>query len=189
MNIELVEGSEYRINQEADSLPSITVGLYKAFMARGKTGFDALLLYMHLLFTYRLQSDNCLHADDVYCMRGLQIGEQKLKAAKAILSRMGLIRYRQKRGARGRTERWFLELALQPNPGPRQQAQPGDPWFEDRGTEPEQISAEELEIEDDQASKKRAGSYQKITASSTRACTRSTSTPMRPGHTRKMTSS
>ena len=118
LSIELVEGSEYRINQEADSLPSITVGLYKAFMARGKTGFDALLVYMLLGLTYRLQSDNVVHADDVYLMQGLQIGERKLKAAKAILSRMGLIRYRQKRGAKGRMGQHLVELVLVPNPGP-----------------------------------------------------------------------
>lgn len=161
LSIELVEGSEYRVEQSMDSLPPVTVGLYRAFLAQGKTGLEGLGVYLHLLFTYRLQHTNIIRAEDGYLKDGLKIGDKKLKTAKSLLYKMGLIRYVRKRGAGGRTERWFLELVLQPNPGPRQKAQTAAPISEEPEAA-EEITAEEALVEDDQASKKRAGSYQKI---------------------------
>lgn len=75
-----------------------TVKTYKLFLAHGRLGMEALALYMHLIFTARLQGSNRIKATDKYLMNGLQIGERKLRSLKAFLKTLGLIDYVQDRG-------------------------------------------------------------------------------------------
>ncbi len=75
-----------------------TVKTYKLFLAHGRLGMEALALYMHLIFTARLQGMNRIKATDKYLMKGLQIGERKLRSLKAFLKTLGLIDYIQDRG-------------------------------------------------------------------------------------------
>lgn len=68
------KGDSYFISIDEDQLPGITVGVYKAFLKRGKDGIEALAVYQHLLFTYRLQHTNQIWATDEYIAKGIHIG-------------------------------------------------------------------------------------------------------------------
>jgi hypothetical protein len=119
LNIELVEGSErLAVDPDQDSLPPVSIGLYKAFMAKGKRGLEAFGVYSHLLFTYRLQRTNRVWATNTYLQAGLCIGERKVKAAKGLLARMGLIQLVRQKDERGRVKKTFVQLNLCRNPGP-----------------------------------------------------------------------
>ncbi len=86
--IELVEETavaDYR----HDHLPALTMGLYEAFMAKGEAGLDALLAWLHLLYTYPRQSTNQAWATHSHLWRGLRKGRNKA-TARALLRKMGL---------------------------------------------------------------------------------------------------
>jgi hypothetical protein len=110
------KGDSYFISIDEDQLPGITVGLYKAFLKRGKDGMEALEVYQHLLFTYRLQHTNQIWATDEYIAKGVHIGLVKVRKCKSILKSMGLIDYIQKRD-KNRFGKTYILLHLLPNPG------------------------------------------------------------------------
>lgn len=81
-----------RINKDAD-LIAITVQQYKFFLKHGSVGRNGFNLYMHLVFTARLQETNQVKANDSYICNGLQWGKEKTKRVKAWLVRNRLISY------------------------------------------------------------------------------------------------
>lgn len=106
-----------RVDINQDTLPPITIGLYRAFLAKGKIGKDALAVYQHLLFTYRLQHTNIVRAENVYLMKGLSMSEHRVKKAKTLLRSMELIGTVWRHTAKGRFVNPYLKLNLLPNPG------------------------------------------------------------------------
>ena len=80
-----------------DDLIFMSVGLYKFFMAHGKEGADAKVLYEHLMFTARMQGRRYAKANDFYLRNGLGWGVKKVKTAKAFLHKAKLIDYWQAR--------------------------------------------------------------------------------------------
>lgn len=110
------KGDSYFISIDEDQLPAITLGVYRAFLKRGKDGMEALAVYQHLLFTYRIQHTNQIWATDEYIAKGVHIGLVKVRKCKSILKSMGLIDYIQKRD-KNRFGKTYILLHLLPNPG------------------------------------------------------------------------
>ncbi len=69
----------------------ITVAKYKLFLSYGKKGADALMLYLHYMFTARMQQTNSVWANNSYVREGLNWSRDRLKDAKKLLSQLGLI--------------------------------------------------------------------------------------------------
>jgi hypothetical protein len=103
------------VNQ--DSLPPITVGLFRAFLAREKIGTDAYLIYSFLLYTYRWQHTDTVWATNEYIEKALRMGERRIRVAKSLLARMDLIATVREKNKKGRITKTFTRLNLLPNPG------------------------------------------------------------------------
>jgi hypothetical protein len=69
----------------------VTVAKYKLFMHYGKVGMDALILYMHYMFTARLQYTNSVKANSIYCRSGLGWTKTRFQKAKNLLMELELI--------------------------------------------------------------------------------------------------
>ena len=89
-----------KIDPEGDII-FLTMSRYKKLMSFGVVGMDAKNLYEHLMFTARLQGTMSVWAKDTYLMKGLHLGKDKLKKAKALLHKLKLIEYRQDRDEEG----------------------------------------------------------------------------------------
>ena len=94
------------IDIDKDTIPC-TVGLYKFFYKH--KAWDAFRLYMHLFFTYRLQSQKeewkkNIWANNSYLVKGLGLGISKIKRAKRFLNEYGLISYVREKPRKGRNE-------------------------------------------------------------------------------------
>ena len=109
MNLESV-----RIDKDQDIMP-VTVGLYRQFLAHGQIGMEALILYLHLIFTARLQETYQVKADDVYLRNGLHIGVQKLKRLKSLLHELRLIEYVQRRDRFGQMTCRYIRVKFWPS--------------------------------------------------------------------------
>lgn len=81
---------------------------YAFFLSHGTEGQDALLLYLHLQWTAKLQKTTSVWANDSYLKQGLHFGIGKLKAAKAFLARHNLIEYNYRKDDKGRVERVYI---------------------------------------------------------------------------------
>lgn len=128
-DVMLPEMEYLSVDPDQDSLPPITVGLYKAFMAKGKSGLVALQVYQHLLFSYRLQRTDIVQATNTYLQRGLHLGRNRIETAKRMLREMNVIgKPIRKRDAKGRTLKGqvYVRLHLLPNPGPSIAPETGD---------------------------------------------------------------
>lgn len=86
------------INQE---LLFCSVGMYKLFLAHGEAGHDAKELYLHLLFTSRLQETRAVRAKNTYLAKGLGWGVVRVKRAKAWLKEHHIISYVRRRKSDG----------------------------------------------------------------------------------------
>ena len=148
------------VDYKADSVV-LNVGLYEAFLAtflaKGQDGRDAFLVYTHLLYTHRREGTNRPWATIEYLKKGLGLGGDKIKRAKALLVKMGLIAYRQQHTGKGQTGKAFIELLLVPNPGP---ARPAPEAKEEAGELEGQTSETEApeDFDDDEGTRKH--SYQ-----------------------------
>lgn len=107
------EVSAIKLDKDQDIIP-ITVGLYRLFMASGAAGREAMDLYIHLIFTARLQETQQVRANNVYLARGLEWGQAKVKAAKAWLSEAGLIEYVRTRSDDGQLGEVYIRLRFFP---------------------------------------------------------------------------
>ncbi|OHE63871.1 MAG: hypothetical protein A2001_01535 [Treponema sp. GWC1_61_84] len=107
------EVANIRIDKDQDIIP-ITVGLYRLFLQAGACGQEAQALYMHLIFTARLQETQQVRANNVYLSRGLGWGLARIKAAKAWLADAGLIQYVRARGEGGKLGEVYIRLAMLP---------------------------------------------------------------------------
>jgi hypothetical protein len=105
--------SAIRIDKDGDIIP-ITVGLYRLFLASGADGREAMDLYIHLIFTARLQETQQVRANNVYLARGLSWGLNKVKLAKAWLADAGLIEYVRPRRADGLLGEVYIRLRFLP---------------------------------------------------------------------------
>ncbi|TAH55186.1 MAG: hypothetical protein EWM51_03635 [Treponema sp.] len=84
------------IDKSYDIIP-VSVGLYSMFLANGKEGMTALMVYQHLIYTGRLQETNQVWANDEYLANALPFGKEAIRRAKTFLHRKGLIKYVQDR--------------------------------------------------------------------------------------------
>jgi hypothetical protein len=76
--------------------------LYEFFLNNGRTGIEAMTVWLHLVYTARRQSTNQVWANNIYLQNGLQLGERKIRTLKAWLHKHGLIEYvDQARDSRG----------------------------------------------------------------------------------------
>lgn len=99
------------IDKENDIIP-LTVGMYRLFSSAGSLGQDAMTLYMHLIFTARIQETRQVYANLRYLCNGLKWGIERMKRAKAWLSEHGIIEYIQYRGADGRMSEVYIKLCF-----------------------------------------------------------------------------
>jgi hypothetical protein len=98
-----------KIDKDSDIIP-MTVGLYRFFLASGAAGQDAQALYLHLIFTARLQETQQVRANNVYLGNGLGWGQAKVRSAKSFLVKAGLISYVRGRGEDGRVGEVYIRL-------------------------------------------------------------------------------
>lgn len=87
-----------------------TTGMYEAFMAQGRTGLDAYVLYSHLIYTSRRQNTNSVWAVDSYLKNGLQWGNKRILAAKNLLISMDIIEITQKRDDKGVFQKSYTKV-------------------------------------------------------------------------------
>lgn len=99
-----------------DDLLWITMGKYKMFMSHGKDGIDALTVYLHLMYTARLQGTNSVYAKDIYIRNGIHLGSAKLSKAKALLYGMGLIKTVERRDESGKIIGKYIEVVTKTVP-------------------------------------------------------------------------
>jgi hypothetical protein len=144
----------------------VSIGLYERLLAKSRVGRDALALYLHLQYCYRRQHTNRVWATDVFLTTGTGMGEDRLKRAKTLLQREGLIAYRQDRESKGRKGKVYIELLLVPNPGPEKSGADIFAHQEARASSspaeqdpPQEIEEEEPDFDDDAGSRRK--SYQK----------------------------
>jgi len=93
-----------------------TVAKHKLFYSYGKTGMDALLLYLHLMFTARLQQTNSVKAKDIYLREGLNWGAEKLRHAKKLLYQLELIETVQRRDGKGQFIESYIAVKTKKSP-------------------------------------------------------------------------
>ena len=99
------------INTDEEYLPLIvSMGQYKLFMSRGPKGRDAMLVFLHLLFTARLQATNQVRATGRYIEKGVFMGAKKVRAAKALLVQWGMIEYVRDRRTDGSLGDIYIKL-------------------------------------------------------------------------------
>jgi len=87
-NQEIVENIKTDVDGD---LLHCSVKLYKFFLAND--AMDAFRVYLHLMFTSRLQGTNQVWATPDYLKKGCALGEAKIKKAKRFLREHGLIDY------------------------------------------------------------------------------------------------
>jgi hypothetical protein len=85
-----------------DDIIYTTVSKYELFYSYDKVGQDAFLLWNHLQYTARKQGVFSVFAEDIYLKKGLKMGIKRLKPAKALLVKLGLIKYNRKRDEKGK---------------------------------------------------------------------------------------
>lgn len=125
--------TDVKVDADGD-LIFFSVGLYKLFMAGGKEGQDAKLLYEHLMFTARLQSTNTVRANETYLKNGLGWGSARVKIAKAWLRKHDLIRYVRRRNSEGKVGSVYIKLTwLQAAAAAARRSQDDDEFVEDPG--------------------------------------------------------
>ena len=90
----------------------VTIGKYKLFLSHGKTGVDAMGLYMHLMFTGLRQATNQVLANDFYLCKGLSLGRKRLAAAKKLLRKLELIESVTRRNDLGQIVAQYLKISF-----------------------------------------------------------------------------
>jgi hypothetical protein len=101
-----------RIEQDEDIL-FLTIKKYKLFLKHQEEGgLDAMNLYLHYMFTARLQHTNVIKANDAYVRKGLGWGILKLKKSKSLLKKWKLIEYKQDRNAGGQMQEQYIFLRI-----------------------------------------------------------------------------
>jgi len=114
-DVMLPELENVKADYRQDSLP-VCAGLYEAFLVKGATGRDALLCYLHLLWTYRRQGTNRPWAVNRYLENGLDLSPKRVRIAKGLLHSMKLIEYVRDRTKSGRLGKVYTKLNLVSNP-------------------------------------------------------------------------
>lgn len=100
----------------------LSMGQYRLFMKHGKAGREAMALLLHLMFTARLQHTNQVWAKDSYLKQGLDMGEKKVKAAKALLVKLGIIEYVRTRDDAGQLGEVYIRVRYMPSSEASQKA-------------------------------------------------------------------
>lgn len=94
----------------------VTVAKYKLFLSYGKIGMDALIIYLHLMFTARIQKTNQVWAKNVYLRECIEWGEKRLKKAKKLLVDLGLIEYIQNKKEDGTFGEFYIKVKTRTTP-------------------------------------------------------------------------
>lgn len=93
-----------------DDLIAITVRQWKCFMSNGIDGINGSLLYLHLIFTARLQETNQVKAKDKYICKGLSWGADKTRRTKSWLVKNGFIEYVRIRNPDGTLGEVYIKI-------------------------------------------------------------------------------
>lgn len=108
--VDEINYDEIGIDVEHDIL-FLTVSKYKLFLSHGKNGMDALTLYLHLMFTARLQKTNCVKANNIYIRQGLNWTKERLRKAKNLLFDFDLVSQIQRKDKKtGKFTGFYLEI-------------------------------------------------------------------------------
>ena len=87
---------EHGIELDEELSPIVVpIKLYKFFMAHGKKGHEAMTVWLHLVYTARMQATNQVWANNEYLKKGTGYGEKKVRDLKTWLHRHNLIAYVQ----------------------------------------------------------------------------------------------
>ncbi|MDY7027147.1 MAG: hypothetical protein SVR04_02505 [Spirochaetota bacterium] len=107
-----VESNNPRVETSEELNPIVVpVKLYEFFMANGKTGLEAMRVWLHLVYTARKQHTNQVWALNTYLQKGTGFGERKIKECKAWLHKHNLITYVQrKESGTQRITQWFIRV-------------------------------------------------------------------------------
>lgn len=99
--------------EQNDDILFITVAKYKLFLKhKDEGGLDAKALLDHYMFTARMQHTQSIKANDYYVMYGLRWGVRKLKRSKALLCKLGMIEYKQRRREDGTMGEHYIVLRM-----------------------------------------------------------------------------
>lgn len=93
-----------------------TIGKYEMFLSYGRDGIEAMNVYIHLMYTAKLQGTNSVYANDIYIRNGIHIGSDKLSKAKALLYKMGLIKTIDRRDENGKIVGKYIEVTTKTVP-------------------------------------------------------------------------
>ncbi len=85
--------SENEHKEKEHQLICMSIGIYEFFIAHGKGGVEAMLVYNHFIYTARLQKTNQVWAVNSYLSKGLNMGINRIQRAKTFLKKHGLIKY------------------------------------------------------------------------------------------------
>lgn len=86
----------------------VTVSKYRMFWKHGAAGLDALHLYLHLIFTCRLQHTNIIKANNIYLQKGLYWGKERTLKAKSLLYDFDLIKQIERKNNKGQFEGTYI---------------------------------------------------------------------------------
>lgn len=109
--------SEYAAVELSEDLSPLllSMGQYRLFMQAGSKGAAAMQVYLHLMFTARLQQTNQVKANAKYIEAGTALGRDKVKAAKSWLHSKGMIEYVQRPGSDGKYGEQYIKLRYMPS--------------------------------------------------------------------------
>ena len=112
---EIFDFSNIKIEAD-DELIFCFVKNYKFFLAHGKLGIDAYILYSHLQFTARMQKTNSVLAKNIYLAKGLHWNEKRVKKTKAFLRKYDIIEYKQAKGTHKHYEHTYIVVRTTKSP-------------------------------------------------------------------------
>lgn len=104
------------IMQPDGDIVFVTVSKYRMFYAHGEAGMDALHLYLHLIFTCRLQFTNTVKAHNIYLQKGLHWGKERTLKAKNLLFEFDLIKQIERKNSKGQFEGTYIIVKTTTSP-------------------------------------------------------------------------
>lgn len=94
----------------------LTMGKYLLFMSYSKIGIDAMALYIHYMFTAKMQETNSVKAFSGYCREGLGWGKDRFNAAKKLLIDLEIIEDVVRRDEKKRITGYFVKVKARKSP-------------------------------------------------------------------------
>lgn len=88
----------------------INEGLYDAFMKQGKIGNDLISLYLLMIKTSNNQETNTIYCTDTYIKKNTHLSNKRIKEAKSLLHKMGLIQFIHRRSEAGQFSKTYIHI-------------------------------------------------------------------------------